>query len=217
MSPEQVRSVLDSSQIAQPFLLRLGCKDPERGHLNLVAFAELGIPLDLLAVVFDQLSELLPRSPDADMALNNLERYLQNCTSPLSAAALFERDPAALSTLVQLFGTSQYFSDLVIASPPLFEWLRTGWRGARQSETLRDELCAELRALPESEVRLNAIRRFRQAEMLRIGYRDIIRDIPLEVVTGEVSSLAAACVAAALDLATSTMIDRHGRPRLPDG
>jgi len=60
----------------------------------------------------------------------------------------FERDPAALWTLVQLFGTSQYFSDLVIASPPLFEWLRTSWRGARRTEALRDELSAELRALP---------------------------------------------------------------------
>jgi glutamate-ammonia-ligase adenylyltransferase len=119
--------------------------------------------------------------------------------------------------LVQLFGTSQYFSDLVIAAPPLFEWLGAGWRGARRTESLRDELAAELNAMPDTDVRLNAIRRFKQTEILRVGYRDIIRDVSLEVVTGEISCLADACVATALDLAIRAMTERHGRPRRPDG
>ena len=217
MSSERLRALLDSAESAGSWLQSLGFRDQERGRRNWVGLAEQGIPLDLLAVIARQLEELLPASPDADMALNNLERYFANCTSPLSAAAVFERDPTALGVLVQLFGTSQYFSDLVIAAPQYFEWLRSGWRGARRAETLRDELGAELRALPDSEVRLNAIRRFKQAELLRIGYRDIICDLPLETITGEISALADAVVAVALELATARMRERHGEPRRPDG
>jgi glutamate-ammonia-ligase adenylyltransferase len=217
MSPGDLRRLLDCREDSEAWLRALGCTDLPRSYGNLLGLASLGIPLDLLAVVLRQLTKLLPASPDADMVLNNLERYLQNCTSPLSVAAVFERDPAALDMLVQLFGTSQYFSDLVIGAPHLFEWLRSGWRGARRPETLRDELSAELRALPDTEVRLNAIRRFKQAELLRIGYRDIIRDMPLEVVTGEISSLADACVAVALEQAAHTMTERYGRPQRTDG
>jgi glutamate-ammonia-ligase adenylyltransferase len=216
MSPGPLGAVFDSWEVAEPWVRRLGCADPRRAHRDLVAIAELGITPDLLSVMADQLSRLLPESPDADMALSNLERYLGNCTSPLSAVAVFERDPTALRSLVHLFATSQYFSDQLIQSPHLFDWLRSEWRGARRADTLRDELVAELRALPDSEVRLNAIRRFKQAELLRIGYRDIIRDVALEVTTGEISSLADACVGAALELATQAMIERHGHPRRAD-
>ena len=213
----QLRSMLDSLKVAEPILKSLGLADTERGHQNLVRIAELGIPLDLVRTIVVQLTESLPRSVDPDRALNNLERYLAACTSPLAAAALFERDPAAIGVLARLFSTSQYFSDLIITAPPLFEWLRGNWRGTRRAESWRDELASELRALPDTELRLNALRRFRQAELLRIGYRDIIGDVPLETITGEISDLADACVAVALELASKRMIDKHGPPECADG
>ena len=217
MTPDVLRSYLDSRELAAEWLQAVGLRDVERGHRNIVGLAELGIPLDLMATLVSQLEVVLPLAPDADMALNNLDRYFANCTSPLSAAAVFERDPTALGVLVQLFSTSQYFSDLVITAPQYFEWLRGDWRGARRAELLRDEMAAELRALPDTEVRLNAIRRFKQAELLRIGYRDIIRDVPLEIITGEISGLADACVGVALELATQRMIERFGTPKCPAG
>ena len=209
MTPGQLRTLLGSAESSVAWLRGIRLSDPDRGHRNLVSLAELGIPLDLLSVLVGQLVDALPGSPDADMALNNVERYFSNCTSPLSAAAVFERDPTALGVLVQLFGTSQFFSDLVITAPQYFEWLRSGWRGARRVEALHDELAAELRALPDTEVRLNAIRRFRQAELLRIGYRDIIGDMPLEVITSEISGLADAIVSVALEQAIQRMAERH--------
>ena len=49
------------------------------------------------------------------MALNNLERFIAASRNPLSTAALFERDPEALPNLLQIFSTSQYLSDLLVA------------------------------------------------------------------------------------------------------
>jgi glutamate-ammonia-ligase adenylyltransferase len=217
MTADELRTYLDSAVLAEPVLRAWGLRDPQRGQRNLVAIAELGVPLSLLAVLAGHLVRLLPPCADPDMALNNLERYFAGTTSPLSAAAFMERDPAALDVLVQLFSTSQYFSDLLTAAPQYFEWLRTGVPGARRTAVLRDELSAEIRALPDNEIRLNAIRRFKQQELLRIGYADIVRGAPLELVTQQISELADAVVGVALELSTARHMERHGTPRGPEG
>ncbi len=58
------------------------------------------------------------------MALNNLDRFVGQARNPLSIGTLFERDPAALPTLLQIFSTSQHFSDLLVADPEGFDLLR---------------------------------------------------------------------------------------------
>ena len=79
--------------------------------------ATAGVPLDLLAVMCDQLERHLPGCADPDMALNNLERFVRAARNPLAVGTLFERDPQALPTLLQIFATSQYLSDLLVADP----------------------------------------------------------------------------------------------------
>ena len=55
-----------------------------------------------------------PGLADPDMAWNNLERFLSAARSPVSTAALFEREPESLANLLQLFAASQYVSDLLV-------------------------------------------------------------------------------------------------------
>ena len=59
---------------------------------------------------------------------------------------LFERDPQALPTLLQILSTSQYLSDLLVFDPEGFDLLRLteGHPVARQA--LADELVAEIGA-----------------------------------------------------------------------
>ena len=75
-------------------------------------------------MMFAQIENDLPGSADADMALNNLERFVRAARNPLGLAALFERDPRALATLLQIFATSQHFSDLLVTDPESFDLLR---------------------------------------------------------------------------------------------
>ncbi len=68
------------------------------------------------------------------MALHNLTRFILAARNPLSAGTLFERDPDALPTLVQIFSTSQHLSDLLVADPESFDPLRlTEGHPSRQS------------------------------------------------------------------------------------
>ena len=57
------------------------------------------------------------------------------------------------------------------------------------------------------------MRRFRRRETLRVGYNDIVRGLPLELITLDLSHMADACVEAAYRLARRRAEARHGVPR----
>ena len=117
MNIPTLRQYLDDSDAAGVWLCGLGIVDVRRAHGNLLGMAAAGVPLDLLAVMCGQLERHLPGCADPDMALNNLERFVRAARNPLAVGTLFERDPQALPTLLQIFATSQYLSDLLVTDP----------------------------------------------------------------------------------------------------
>lgn len=204
---------LDDPSLAAPWLMSLGVADVRRGHANLVHIASAGVTLDLLASMADQLAACLPACADADMVLNNLDRFFQAARNPLTLGGLFERDPEALSTLVQIFSTSQHLSDVLITDPESFDLLRLteGQTTARQA--LIDDVRAEVEAVDHDTLVLNALRRFKRRETLRIAYGDIIRGQSLETVTRQISFLADAVLEAALRSAFRKLGATRGVPR----
>ncbi len=211
------RKYLDDFDSATVWLHGLGIVDGKRGHNNLLGMAESGMPLDLLAVIASQLEEHLPGAADPDMALNNLERYVRAARSPLSLGALFERDPDALPTLLQIFATSQHFSDLLIIDPEVFDLLRLTEGAPAARQALVDDIVAEADALEQDQAVMRALRRFKRRETLRIAYGDIIREQPLKTVTKQISFLADAILEGALRAAAKRISAQRGTPRGPDG
>ena len=73
------------------------------------------------------LHALLPRCPDPGMALTNLERFVAAEPAARGDARGPGGRPADDSrSCVQLFSTSQYFSELMIRDPASLDWLRDG-------------------------------------------------------------------------------------------
>ncbi|HEY2155414.1 MAG TPA: bifunctional [glutamate--ammonia ligase]-adenylyl-L-tyrosine phosphorylase/[glutamate--ammonia-ligase] adenylyltransferase, partial [Isosphaeraceae bacterium] len=205
-------SPVDDPARARVWLSGLGVRDPERGYRDLADVARLGLSDATASAFLEQLGRLLPRCPDAGMALTNIERYLAAGEDPDAAARSLLESPRTAEVAVQLFSTSQYFSDLVIQKPWLLGWLRAG--GDRpDAGKIIDDLWDELREAgsDDDEARL-VIRRCRRRELLRIGYNDIVREMPLEIVTRDLSHLADACVEAAYRLARARADERHGSP-----
>jgi [glutamine synthetase] adenylyltransferase / [glutamine synthetase]-adenylyl-L-tyrosine phosphorylase len=115
--PDTLIHCLDDAAAIQPRLRAWKLRNSDRAHHNLLSIARSGVTLDLFAVISQQLSRELPRLSDPDMALNNLDRFFAASRSPLALAALLERDPEALPTLLQIFSGSQHLSDLLIREP----------------------------------------------------------------------------------------------------
>jgi [glutamine synthetase] adenylyltransferase / [glutamine synthetase]-adenylyl-L-tyrosine phosphorylase len=208
---------LDDPAAAAEWLRGLGVADGKRGHANLVRIATCGVPLDLLAVICDQFAQCAGANADPEMAWNNFDRFVGAARNPLSLATLFERDAMALPTLLQIFSTSQHFSDLLVADPESYDLLRLteGQPVARQM--LVEDLTSEISVLEYEPAVLRALRRFKRREMLRIAYGDIIRDQSIKTVTAQISYLADAVVEAAVRAAWRKLERQRGTPRGPDG
>ncbi|HEY4309047.1 MAG TPA: bifunctional [glutamate--ammonia ligase]-adenylyl-L-tyrosine phosphorylase/[glutamate--ammonia-ligase] adenylyltransferase [Pirellulales bacterium] len=208
---------LDNPAEAESWLRSWGLENFERAHANLVSMATAGITLDLLADICAQLAEYMPRSSNPDMALNNLDRFVQASRNPLATGSLFERDREALPDLLQIMATSQYLSDLLVLDPGSFDLLRITEGQPVAREVLVEELAAEVAALDDDHAVMTALRRYKRRETLRISYGDIIRNQPLATVTAQISYLADAIVESAVRFARRRLIEKRGQPRGPDG
>src|SRR5262249_52798286 len=113
MQVEQLRQCLDSADQARCLLQNWQIRDTGRGIQNLTYLAShLGV--DALRDLCTPLARLLPRCPDADMALNNLERFLAQPAARDALPNLLETRARTLEILIQLFSNSQSFSDLLV-------------------------------------------------------------------------------------------------------
>jgi len=208
---------LDSPRQAAAWLQPWGIENTERAHGNLVSLAGSGVTLDLLADICQQLQEQLPHLSDPDMALNNLERFVIAGRSPLALASLFERERDALPTLLQIFSTSQYLSDLLIRDPEAFDLLRMTEGQPVARHVIVAEICSEAAALTDERAVMTLLRRYKQRETLRIAYGDIVLKQRLEMVAEQISFLADGICEAALRTAWRKLAESRGQPRRPDG
>ena len=216
MDIDSLLPILDSKAEAEEWLRSLAVVDPERGYANLAGMAR-GMSFDLLAVLYDQLADELPRLSDPDMALNNLERFISQARNPLAVGALFERDATALATLLQIFSNSQYLSDLLVADPASYDLLRLTDGQPVMRDDLVAELAAEVDALDDDRAVMTALRRYKRRETLRIAYGDIVRGQTVATVTKQISYLAQAINEAAVSYARRKLAKKRGVPHGSDG
>src|SRR5438552_13632974 len=127
MQLENFRECLESINQAGPVFQHWNLRDPERGWRNLTHLAQ-SMGVEALRELCHPLSRLLPRCPDPDMALNSLERFLANPQGAEQLPALLEGRARTLEILLQLFSTSQYFSDLLVMNPDFLDMLRVPLR-----------------------------------------------------------------------------------------
>lgn len=214
MQLDQIHSLLDSSAGAQPWLESVGISNTRTAHTNLQRLAESGITLDLMATICNQFAEAAPHLADPDMALNNLERYILSARSPLSTAALFERDQRSLPNLLVMLNCSQKLSDQLCSDPESYDLLRMTEGLPVAREPLVEELLNEVRGLTDSKDVLTTLRRFKLRETLRIAYGDVVHQMPVSQVARQISYVADAIVESALDFAQRTI---HAKYHISSG
>ena len=214
---DRLRSCLDDADAAEPWLRSLCVANLPAAHANFTRMATHGVTLDLLSQISEQFAAAAPGLADPDMAINNLERFIAASRNPMSTAALFERDQAALPNLLQIFSTSQYLSDLLVSDKEAYDLLRMTEGQPVARDALVEELVNEVRALGNDNEVLASLRRFKRRETLRIAYGDIVRNQPVATVARQIAYLADAIVEAALDFAQRHLEQQYGRPLRVNG
>ncbi|MFM7035121.1 MAG: bifunctional [glutamate--ammonia ligase]-adenylyl-L-tyrosine phosphorylase/[glutamate--ammonia-ligase] adenylyltransferase [Planctomycetia bacterium] len=215
--PADAKRLIDDPAAAAAWGREVGLADPTIAHRALARCAAEGLTFDLVASLATQLAVLLPKVSDPDRVLVSIERFLASGRSPLSTGTLFERDPESLATLVKLFSASPHLADLVITDPEAWEEIRLGSGRPEKKESLAAALAAEVAAAGDADAVMAALRRFKRRQTLRVAYGDIVGGQRLETVTAQISHVADAVVAAALQAAVRFVGRQRGEPRGADG
>lgn len=149
------------------------------------------------------LLEGLTETGDADRALANFAEWIGRLGNRSTYFSLLMTHPAALNALLTLFSVSQFFSDLLIKYPEHFEVVVNPMIRDVPTDAGRFFEAARLRMAVAKSINMkrDALRRFKSAEILRIGARDVLGIADTETVTREISDFAEACVRGAVAIA----------------
>ncbi|HEX9006851.1 MAG TPA: hypothetical protein VF889_06130, partial [Bacteroidota bacterium] len=154
--------------------------------------------------------DLLADSPDPDLALVNLLRFVE---ASFSRAALFNdlvQYRPFLELLLTLFASSRYLADILVREPELFRWLTGGDLLDRPLDPaeLREEFRRPREMFTHPDRMLDAVKRIHRRAILRIGAQDLLGRADVASVTAQLSDLADAVLDAVLDIASLQLHER---------
>ena len=143
------------------------------------------------------------KSPDPDAALINLERFISGIGWRTSIYAVLLENPDIIELLSKLFSTSGYLSNFLIRHPEYLDVITL--RSVRTEFASKDDMIIELESALSGESdygdKLDAIRRFRHVETLKICLRDLNGEVDPFYVGWYLSLVAEAVLEVGLGLA----------------
>ena len=157
----------------------------------------------------------LASAADPDMALNNLERFVDAMDNGAAFTTLCRTNPDTLRALITICGASRFLSTFLVSlgqeglrffeDPAFFSALA-------DQRKLRDRLDAMLARAENDRQFASFLRIFRKQEMLRIGLRDLLGKADLQETVGDLSALAEVCLQRANERVLHDLVQKHGRP-----
>jgi len=215
---------LDAREVSVQRLGELGFSDPASSYDNLLLLRDGPASARARPRRKKALYELAPallgtilRSADPDLALQNMATFVSTIGARTSFLALFKENPGTLRMLVALFGGSQFLANSLIRHPEQLDTLVRAdlVRVHRSAADLDAELARTLPADGDFEDALDALRRFRNQEFLRVGINDLQSLLEPGEVSRELTTLAEVCLRRATPIATQSVCARFGWKRLP--
>ena len=180
-----------SNAQAQVYLSERGFRDPVSADEHLQQLAD-DLPTRLaLGELAELLIETLVDAPDPDAALVGFCRYVATRIPKGSFLGYLHDDPRALQILTRLLGASPFLSEILIRNPEYLHWLQQELdRHPPDLVDYRAELEALLSHDTNAKQRLDALKRLKRREMLRVAGRDLLDKDTLRSTTEQLSNLA---------------------------
>ena len=218
-SASSIWNDLDNEALITKELAQAGFADPAKAYENLLSVrdGEVFSPpspkrLKVLRGLGPALIAESAKSAAPDQALFNLAQFTHRIGGRTGFLTLLAENPQTMRLLITLFAQSQFLTDLFLRRPELIDTLiRVDLTRIEKSKsTMLAELKAALREFDDLEDKLNALRRYKTEEFIRIGLHDLGGSIELMPVLQQLADLADACVQAALDLTLTEIAAKFG-------
>ncbi|MEB5751918.1 bifunctional [glutamate--ammonia ligase]-adenylyl-L-tyrosine phosphorylase/[glutamate--ammonia-ligase] adenylyltransferase [Leclercia adecarboxylata] len=162
------------------------------------------------------LSDVCSRA-DAPVPLSRLTPLLSGIITRTTYLELLSEFPGALKHLISLCAASPMIASKLARYPLLLDELldpNTLYQPTA-TDAYRDELRQYLLRVPEEdeEQQLEALRQFKQAQLLRVAAADIAGTLPVMKVSDHLTWLAEAIIDAVVHQAWVQMVARYGQPK----
>jgi glutamate-ammonia-ligase adenylyltransferase len=159
----------------------------------------------------------IAKTADPDRALAAMANLVASIGARSSFLALLRENPQTLRTLLGLFGTSTYLTQVFLRHPELLDSLvQTDLVHMRKSrEEMRKELSARLAEVQDFEDQLDILRRYRTEEFLRIGINDSNGLLDIFAVTEQLTNLAEVSLGGAYEVARTALLTQLGINHVP--
>ncbi len=212
-TPVLLASGLEPAQV-EAILQSYGLHRIQDADANLQSMAGDPHQRRQLADILPALLEAIGRTADPDQALNHWERWLASGVSRSAVLEYLRSAPRMLDLVCAIFGNSDSLAFTLVRDPLLLYWLAqqnvlsTAPTRAGMERTIRQSL----ESVTATELKLDALRRFRRREMLRIGVRDLLRLADVVETTASLSDLASVLIDAAYRIVDTDLRARYGIP-----
>jgi glutamate-ammonia-ligase adenylyltransferase len=185
-------------------------EDLEKAELNLARLEQ-----QLAPTLMVPLASLLAHSPDADGALNFLERYAQE--APADVLGEIARYPVALSYLVAIFGYSAFLAETLLSEPSLVIQFAhdRNFTKLKSKEDLMQDFARFATTSPDPWLAAQ-LARFKRRNYLRIAMKDVLGLSTLGETTLELATLADVILTNALLYCDGELEKRYGQPQYYD-
>lgn len=204
LEPAQVEAIL------RPY----GLQRIKEADANLQSMAGDPQQRHQLAGILPALLESIGRTADPDLALNQWERWLASGVSRSAVLEYLGTAPRMVDLVCTIFGNSNSLARTLVHDPLLLYWLAqqnvlsTAPTRVGMERTVRQSL----ETVTSTELKLDALRRFRRREMLRIGVRDLLRLADVVETTASLSDLASILIDAAYRIVDGGLRTQFGVP-----
>jgi glutamate-ammonia-ligase adenylyltransferase len=170
---------------------------------------------DLFAGIVGILLQHLEQSPDSDMALNNMQRCVAALGAPSTFYEILASNPKAFKPLIALSSYSDHLIRVLVNDPGVIDFLLgTRILEKESSRAIIQKALGEFISVNPDF--FEAVQRFKNGELLRIGLRDTLGLADIAEVTRELSYVAGAVLEQVYGRCLEEHVSRYGEPLASD-
>lgn len=216
--PASLATLLGSPEpekLAADVLGPFGFEDPIRAARAAHRLTEAAGRVDAEIVTWiEKVFSMAVLTPDPDAALFQLGRFVQAMGGGPQVVRMLMEGRFVLDLLLRVFGSSEFLADELARHPEFLDVISSPGNAYREKPYA--ELVSEIRAMTgraeTPEGKLDAVRRYKRRETLRIGALDLVGGADARVVSEELTKVADACVREAYVLTEEALAAESGRP-----
>lgn len=205
-------------------LTEVGYSDAGSLYEQITQLGQGGFYSRLTNIARDRLDRIIPNmlrsaagTSDPDETARRLMVLMRNIAGrSVYVQVLLER-PQSMDLLVRLFAESKWLAEFVSAHPMVIDEILDHriLQNVPDEAAFNHEMKTILARVRDEtlDVQMDAIRQFRQANVMRVAAADLENLMPIKEVSNRLTTIAEVVLQATCDLVWDGLVKRHGSPR----